>query len=84
MWIWFFFKSFQKVSKNCKYLIRRLLEPKKQYRIKTNEALRYPFFTESFVPNSAITENKDLNPLKRFNPVEYASKFHEIVLCLRY
>jgi len=25
---------FKKVSKNCKDLIRRLLEPKKQYRIK--------------------------------------------------
>ena len=30
---------FKKVSKNCKDLIRRLLEPKKQYRIKADEAL---------------------------------------------
>ena len=54
---------FKKVSKNCKDLIRRLLEPKKQYRIKANEALRHPFFTESFDPNSAMTEDKDLNIL---------------------
>jgi serine/threonine protein kinase len=79
---------FKKVSKNCKDLIRRLLEPKKQYRIKANEALRHPFFTESFDPNSAMTENKDLNVLKQFiKPVKYASKFHEAVvayLCVNF
>ena len=71
---------FKKVSKNCKDLIRRLLEPKKQYRIKADEALRHPFFTESFDPNSAMTEDKDLNILKNFiKPVKYCSKFHEAV-----
>jgi len=79
---------FKKVSKNCKDLIRRLLEPKKQYRIKANEALRHPFFTESFDPNSAMTENKDLNVLKQFiTPVKYPSKFHEAVvayLCVNF
>ena len=79
---------FKKVSKNCKDLIRRLLEPKKQYRIKANEALSHPFFTESFDPNSAMTENKDLNVLKQFiKPVKYASKFHEAVvayLCVNF
>ena len=79
---------FKKVSKNCKDLIRRLLEPKKQYRIKANEALRHPFFTESFDPNSAMTENKDLNVLKQFiNPIKYQSKFHEAVvayLCVNF
>ena len=79
---------FKKVSKNCKDLIRRLLEPKKQYRIKANEALRHPFFTESFDPNSAMTEDKDLNILKNFiNPFKYCSKFHEAIavfLCVNY
>ena len=79
---------FKKVSKNCKDLIRRLLEPKKQYRIKASEALSHPFFTESFVPNSAMTENKDLNILKQFiKPLKYASKFHEVVvayLCVNF
>ena len=31
---------------------------------KSNEALRHPFFTELFDPNSAMTVNKDLNVLK--------------------
>ena len=79
---------FKKVSKNCKDLIRHLLEPKKQYRIKANEALRHPFFTESFDPNSAMTEDKDLNVLKQFiTPANYASKFHEAVcayLCVNF
>jgi calcium-dependent protein kinase len=79
---------FKKVSKACKDLIRRLLEPKKQYRIKAVEALRHPFFTESFDPNSAMTENKDLNVLKQFiTPVKYVSKFHEAVaafLCVNF
>ena len=73
--------AFKKVSKNCKDLIRKLLEPKKQLRIKASEALRHPFFTESFDPNSAMTEDKDLNVLKQFtNPINYASKFHEAVI----
>ena len=79
---------FKNVSKNCKDLIRRLLEPKKQYRITAIEALRHPFFTETFDASSAMTENKDLNVLKQFiNPVKYASKFHEAVaafLCVNF
>ena len=80
--------AFKKVSKNCKDLIRRLLEPKKKYRIKAREALRHPFFTENFDPNSAMTENTDLNYLKQFiNPIGYISKFHEAVIafiCINY
>ena len=73
--------EFKKVSKNCKDLIRKLLEPKKQYRIKSSDALRHPFFTENFDPNSAMNKNKDLNILKQFiNPIEYASKFHEAII----
>ena len=73
--------AFKKVSKNCKDLIRKLLEPKKQYRIKASEALKHPFFTESFDPNTAMTENKDLNMLNQFiNPIRYTSKFHEAII----
>lgn len=73
--------AFKKVSKNCKDLIRKLLEPKIQYRIKAKEALRHPFFTENFDPNSAMTENTDLNYLKQFiNPIGYISKFHEAII----
>ena len=80
--------AFKKVSKNCKDLIRRLLEPKKQYRITARDALRHSFFTESFDPNSAMTENTDLNYLKHIiNPINYVSKFHETIiafLCVNY
>ena len=73
-------KEFECVSKNCKDLITKLLEPKKRKRIKANEALRHPFFTESFNPNKAMTENKDLNVLKKFiNFKEFKSKFHETI-----
>ena len=73
-------KEFESVSKNCKDLITKLLEPKKRKRIKANEALRHPFFTESFNPNKAMTENKDLNVLKKFiNFKEFKSKFHETI-----
>jgi serine/threonine protein kinase len=73
--------AFKRVSKNCKDLIRRLLEPKKQYRIKALDALKHPFFTESFDPNSAMTENKDLTMLNQFiNPIRYCSKFHEAII----
>ena len=73
-------KEFDDVSKNCKDLIRKLLEPKKRKRIKACEALRHPFFTEFFNPNKAMTENKDLNVLKKFiNFKNFKSKFHETI-----
>ena len=71
-------REFNSVSNNCKDLIKKLLEPKKKKRIKASEALRHPFFTEFFNPSQAMTENKDLNILKKLikykNPT---SKFHE-------
>jgi calcium-dependent protein kinase len=73
--------AFKKVSKNCKDLIRKLLEPKKQYRIKAIDALKHPFFTENFDPNSAMTENTNLTMLKQFiHPIKYTSKFHEAII----
>ena len=73
--------AFKNVSKNCKDLIRKLLHPKKNHRIKASDALKHPFFTESFDPNTAMTENKDLTMLKQFiNPINYTSKFHEAII----
>ena len=73
--------AFKKVSKNCKDLIRKLLEPNIRKRIKASDALKHPFFTELFDPNSAMTENKDLTMLKQFiNPISYTSKFHEAII----
>ena len=73
--------AFKKVSKNCKDLIRKLLEPKKKYRIRASEALNHPFFTEEFDPTTAMTENKDFSYLNQLiNPMEFKSKFHEAIL----
>ena len=73
-------KEFDDVSNNCKDLIRKLLEPKKKKRIKACDALRHPFFTEFFNPNKAMTENKDLNILKKLiNYKKPISQFHETI-----
>ena len=81
-------REFDDVSNNCKDLIRKLLEPKKRKRIKASEALKHPFFTESFNPNKAMTQNKDLNILKKFIDLKKSkSKFHEAIyayLCNNY
>ena len=73
-------KEFDDVTNNCKDLIRKLLEPKKRKRIKAAEALRHPFFTEFFNPNEAMTQNKDLNILKKLiNYKKPTSQFHETI-----
>ena len=80
--------KFKNVSENCKDLIRKLLEPDINKRIKASEALRHPFFTETFNPNRALTENKDLSILDTLiNIKPYPSKFHEAItvfLCANY
>ena len=48
---------FDNVSDNCKDLIKKLLEPKSQKRIKAIDALKHPFFTESFNPETALKSN---------------------------
>ena len=71
-------KEFDEVSDNCKDLIKKLLEPNKKKRIKACDALKHPFFTEFFNPSKAMTENKDLNILRKLiNTKRPASKFHE-------
>ena len=73
--------AFKRVSKNGKDLIRKLIEPKIKKRITASDALKHPFFTELFDPNSVMIENKDLTMLKQFiNPINYTSKFHEAVI----
>ena len=65
-------KEFNDVSNNCKDLIKKLLEPKKKKRIKASDALKHPFFTESFNPSLAMTENKDLSVLEKL--IKYKKK----------
>ena len=72
----FKYKEFKEVSNNCKNLIKRLLEPMKNKRITASEALKHPFFTESFNPSEM--EKKDLSILKNLiNFKPFKSKFHE-------
>ena len=81
-------KKFEFVSQNCIDLIKKLLTQNKKNRIKASEALKHPFFTENFNPMSALTQNKDLNILKRLISLKkLPSKFHEVVLaycCFNY
>ena len=80
--------QFKEVSYNCKNLIRKLLEPNKNKRIKASEALKHPFFTEFFNPSKAMTEDKDLSILKKLiNFKKATSKFHEAMyafICKNY
>ncbi len=81
-------KKFKIVSQNCIDLIKKLLTQNKKNRIKASEALKHPFFTENFNPMSAMTQNKDLNILKRLISLKkLPSKLHEVVLaycCFNY
>ena len=73
-------RKFNKVSENCKDLMKKLLKKNKKYRITAKEALKHPFFTENFNPMTALTQNKDLNILKRFISLKkLPSKLHEVV-----
>ena len=74
-------KKFNNVSENCIDLIKKLLSKNKNHRIRASEALNHKFFTENFNPNKALTQNKDLNILKRFISLEkLPSKLHEVVV----
>ena len=80
--------QFKNVSKNCIDLIKKLLEPKKSKRIKATDALKHPFFTESFNPELAFTLNIDDSIIVNLSHVTQPySKFHRAVLsymCINY
>ena len=81
-------KEFKIVSQNCIDLIKKLLTKNKENRIEAPEALKHPFFTENFNPMSTMTQNKNLNILKRLISLKkLPSKLHEVVLaycCFNY
>jgi len=81
-------KEFKIVSQNCIDLIKKLLTKNKENRIEASEALKHPFFTENFNPMSTMTQNKNLNILKRLISLKkLPSKLHEVVLaycCFNY
>ena len=71
---------FHNISHNCKDLIKKLLEPKIQKRIKAIDALKHPFFTESFSPDAAL-KNKDNSIIEKlFNLTIPKSQFHCAIL----
>jgi calcium-dependent protein kinase len=72
---------FKNVSNNCKDLIKKLLEPKISRRIKAKDALKHPFFTESFNPEEALTQNKDITIIKRLETLKLIqSQFHQAII----
>ena len=80
--------QFKNVSKNCIDLIKKLLDPKKSRRIKATDALKHPFFTESFNPELAFTLNIDDSIIMNLSHVTQPySQFHRAVLsymCINY
>ena len=74
-------ERFKNVSDNCKDLIKKLLEPKISRRIKAKDALKHPFFTESFNPEEALTQNKDITIIKRIDTLKLTqSQFHQAII----
>ena len=82
------FDKLENVSENCLDLIKKLINPKKQYRIKAIEALRHPFFTEKLNPKNILTHHKDLSILKRYKKIKkYPTILHKVVVaycCFNY
>jgi calcium-dependent protein kinase len=81
-------EPFKFVSKNCIDLIKKLLEPKINRRIRAIDALRHPFFTETFNIDTVLTQNKDLSLMGKISEIKKPySKFHEVVtsyMCSNY
>jgi calcium-dependent protein kinase len=82
-------KEFHDVSESCKDLIKQLLEPDKNLRIKASEALKHHFFKENYDPNLTFYKNMDKqNYLNKLLEVKkLPSKFHELIeayLCFNF
>ena len=72
--------QFNNISSNYKDLIKKLLEPKIKRRIKAIDALKHPFFTESFSPDAALKKKDNSIIEKLFNLTVPKSKFHRAIL----
>ena len=72
--------QFDNVSKNCKDLIKKLLQPNKQKRIKAIDALKHPFFTESFNPETALKKNDNSIIEQLLNVKVPKSPFHRAII----
>ena len=82
------FDKLENVSENCMDLMKKLLNPKKKYRITALEALKHPFFTNKLNPKNILTHHKDLSILKRFKKIKkYPTILHKKVVahcCFHY
>ena len=82
------FDKLENVSENCMDLMKKLLNPKKQYRITALEALKHPFFTNKLNPKNILTHHKDLSILNRFKKIKkYPTILHKKVVahcCFHY
>ena len=80
--------GFANVSDNCIDLIKKLLCPKKKYRIKASEALNHPFFTENYNPHIDLANDMDKNILNKLLEIKkLPSEFHELIeayLCFNF
>ena len=69
-------------------LMKKLLNPKKKYRITALEALKHPFFTNKLNPKNILTHHKDLSILNRFKKIKkYPTILHKKVVahcCFHY
>ena len=73
--------QFKNVSDNCKDLIKKLLQKKMSRRIRAKDALRHPFFTESFNPDAVLTQNKDTSIIEKIPTITIPhSQFHSLIL----
>ena len=73
--------EFNNISKECKDLMKRLLDPDKDRRVTAADALKHPFFANNLDPKRILTRNKDLSLLKKFLKIEkYPSILHKIVI----
>ena len=82
------FDKLENVSENCMDLMKKLLNPKKKYRITALEALKHPFFTNKLNPKNILTHHKDLSILNRFKKIKkYPTILHKKVVahcCFHY
>ena len=69
-------EELKKVSDNYKNLLKRLLNQKKEIRIKAFEALKLPFFTEKLNPLKIMSQNKDFSIFKKFLKLENIMLFN--------
>ena len=76
----FYHEGFKSVSENAKDLIRQLLIVDTEKRITAENALKHPFFTDSFNVNLINLNEKEINILKQLPKIKEYGKFQQAVI----